>query len=137
MDEPQNYRRMLSKCPSFCVHKHTVLTPVLMPVKEKKCVGGVWVTCIILSVTSPSLPHYLFIYAKANLYSISGMAGVYILGITPTFHIPGAQLSLGLLVIPITVARSCTCPSGRQHPSTSLVPRLLASRKCIFYSREK
>lgn len=91
---------------------------LLMPVKEKKC-RGVYVTCIILSVTSPSLPRYLFIYVKANLYSISGMASVYISRITPTFYIPGAQLSLGLLVIPITVKRSCTCPPGREHPSTS------------------
>jgi len=86
---------------------------------QRKTSRGAYVAGIILSVTSPSLPCYLFVYVKANLYSTSGMASVYTSGITPTFYIPGAQLSLGLLVIPITVNRSCMRPPGRQRHSTS------------------
>lgn len=138
VEEPQKYPRMSSKCPSLCVNKRTVLTTGFVYASQrKKSIGAVYVTCIILSVTSPSLSRYLFIYVQANLYSVSGMASAYISGTVPTFYIPGARLSLGLLAIPITVNGSCTCPPGRQRPFNLLVPCLLVSQKLIFYSREK
>lgn len=80
---------------------------------------------------------YVFIHAKANLYPTSGTESVYISGITPTFYIPGAQPSLGLLVIPVTANGSCTRPPRREHLSTHRCRLPFASRKLIFYSREK
>lgn len=41
VEEPQKYPRMSSKCPSLCVHKHTVLTTGFAYASQrKKSVGG-------------------------------------------------------------------------------------------------
>lgn len=119
MEGPQKYPRMWSKCPSLCVHKHAVLTIGFACASQRKKRAGQYMLHVLfcLSHHLHCLVIYLFMLKPTSMPS--GMASVCISGIVPTFYTPGAQLSLRLLVIPITVNRSCTCPPGRQRPSTS------------------